>query len=71
MAQQFLRLREVKALTGLSRSTIYQRIAAGRFPASVRLGSSHIVGWLAEEVELWIRDRVRESRGELAPVGPQ
>ncbi|HSB98259.1 MAG TPA: AlpA family transcriptional regulator [Spongiibacteraceae bacterium] len=45
-----LRRKEVEARTGLSRSTIYKRIAEGTFPASVPLGD-RAVGWVESEVE--------------------
>ena len=48
-----LRLKEVTALTGLSRSSIYAFMNAGRFPASMRLGERS-VGWLAADIEEWI-----------------
>lgn len=64
MSQQILRIHDVKARTGLSRSTIYSRIAEQRFPQSVPLGSAHVVGWLEGEIDLWIEERVRESRSQ-------
>ena len=39
-----LRLSEVKHLTGLCKSTIYDWMAQGKFPKSVKL-SSKKVGW--------------------------
>lgn len=42
-----LRLPQVKARTGLSRSTIYLRIAQGSFPRPVRLGGARAVGWVS------------------------
>ena len=50
MANTILRLPIVKALTGLSRSTIYLRISEGRFPRPVSLGG-RTVGWPELEVE--------------------
>ena len=41
---RFLRLPEVLARTGLSRSTIYVRLDQGRFPRPVSLGG-RAVGW--------------------------
>jgi prophage regulatory protein len=49
MAQQILRLPAVKSATGLSRSTLYLRIASGVFPRPVNLGG-RAVGWPAHEV---------------------
>ena len=60
-AVRFLRLPEVLARTGLSRSTIYVRLDQGRFPRPVSLGG-RAVGWIEEEVEEWIRERIAESR---------
>lgn len=51
-----LRLPAVKALVGLSRSTIYQRAAAGTFPRPVVLGPKS-VGWRAADVEAWLEAR--------------
>ncbi|MCB1943977.1 MAG: AlpA family transcriptional regulator, partial [Candidatus Accumulibacter sp.] len=51
----------VKARTGLSRSTIYLRIADGSFPRPVSLGP-RAVGWLESEVDDWLASRVAMSR---------
>ena len=58
---RFLRRPEVMARTGLSRSTIYVRLAEGRFPRPVSLGS-RAVGWIEAELDEWIRKRIAESR---------
>jgi len=58
---RFVRLPAVMELTGLSRSSIYVRIAEGRFPTSVSLGGRS-VGWVESEVHQWIHDRVAEAR---------
>ncbi len=49
MTHSILRLPDVKAATGLSRSTVYLRIAYGVFPHPVNLGG-RAVGWPADEV---------------------
>ena len=56
-----LRLKHVKDRTGLARSTIYDRIKAGDFPAQVSLGA-RAVGWLESDIEAWIARRVEQSR---------
>ena len=61
MANAILRLPFVKSRTGLSRSTIYLRIAAGSFPKPVSLGS-RAVGWLESEIDGWLTSRVEASR---------
>ena len=58
---RFLRRPEVTARTGLARSTIQVRLAEGRFPRPVSLGS-RAVGWIEAEVDEWIRERIAESR---------
>lgn len=60
---RFLRLPEVMARTGLSRSTIYVRLAQGRFPRPVSLGG-RAVGWIESEIEQWCRQRIAESRSD-------
>jgi prophage regulatory protein len=49
MTQTILRLPAVKSATGLSRSTIYLRIAHGVFTHPVSLGG-RTVGWPSSEV---------------------
>lgn len=50
--RRFIKLAEVKALTTLSTSEIYRRIAAGTFPAQVTLGPKSVV-WIESEVNAW------------------
>lgn len=57
----FLRLPEVKALTGLSKTSIYELIRGKSFPAPVRLGP-RAVAWVRSEVRQWALDRVHASR---------
>ena len=56
-----LRLPDVKRSTGLSRSTIYLRVAQGTFPKPVHLGERS-VGWLEAEVQEWLQCRIESSR---------
>lgn len=65
MRHAIMRLPEVKACTGLSRSTIYLRIAQGTFPRPVSLGG-RAVGWLEAEVQDWLRSRIEASRATNA-----
>ncbi len=62
MAITVLRLPIVMARTGLSKSTIYAKIASGDFPEPINLGG-RAVGWLADEVEAWLVARVEATRG--------
>ena len=61
MVTTILRLPTVKARTGLSRSTIYLRVAEGSFPAPVSLGG-RAVGWIEAEVNDWLIRRIEASR---------
>jgi prophage regulatory protein len=62
-----LRRKQVEARTGLSRSTIYEKINKRSprydhtFPKPIRL-SSDAVGWIEGEVNAWIASRIRHSR---------
>ena len=58
----FLRMRQVCALTGLSRATIYRMIAAKTFPAGVNL-SPRLTVWLEGEVREWMNQQVVKCRG--------
>lgn len=52
--QTLLTLREVEALTKLSRSTIDRLERDGRFPARRRV-AARAVRWLASDVDEWVR----------------
>jgi prophage regulatory protein len=54
-----LKLSIVSAITALPASTLYRKVAAGEFPAPIKLGES-ASGWLLSEVEAWIEDRRKE-----------
>lgn len=51
----------VSEKTLLSRSSIYAYAAAGKFPASVRLGRCKL-GWIESEVDAWLQERVKNHR---------
>lgn len=61
MSHKVLRLPAVKTCTGLSRSTIYLRISRGEFPQPISLGP-RAVGWLEEDINRWLDQRVAASR---------
>ena len=54
---KFIRLNAVKEKTGLSRSSIYQFIKEGKFPAQVKLGQ-RAAAWVDSEVDDWINGRI-------------
>ena len=59
---KFLRLPQVKATTGLSKSTIYARIAEGTFPKQIALGPRLVV-WVESDIQNWITEQVSAARG--------
>ena len=60
-ALRFIRLPQVIDRTGLCRSTIYNRIADGKFPAPVPLGG-RAVGWVEKDVNTWVKSRIADSQ---------
>ncbi len=56
-----LRLQAVKSRTGLSRSTLYLRMAQGTFPKQIGLGT-RAVGWVEDEIEAWLVHQIEQSR---------
>ena len=63
--RRFIKLAEVKALTTLSTSEIYRRIAACTFPTQITLGPKSVV-WQLSEIQAWCDARIAASRGEEA-----
>ena len=58
MRTRLLTLREVTAITALSRSAIYAMMAESRFPKPLRIGS-RAVRWVEQEVLDFIASRPR------------
>jgi prophage regulatory protein len=58
---RMLRLPEVVRRTALSRSQIYRLIELGTFPRQVPLGE-RAAGWVEDEVDGWLRERIERSR---------
>lgn len=56
-------LGQVTEKTTLGRSTVYNYMKDGRFPACVRLGDRH-VGWVEAEVDDWVQQRAAARRPE-------
>ena len=54
---RLLRLPEVSRATGLARSSIYDAIAAGRFPRAIPLTAT-ARAWRSDEIEEWIAQRI-------------
>lgn len=61
MSNRFLRLTEIKNLTGLSRSTIYMRIAEKNFPKPIKIGP-RAVAWIERDIDAWMEKQIKTSR---------
>ena len=64
MAEQlrtFLRLKQIKAVTGMSRSWIYEAMKRGEFPSPISL-SIRAVAWDSATVAEWQAQRMLKSR---------
>ncbi|MGD9470872.1 MAG: helix-turn-helix transcriptional regulator [Novosphingobium sp.] len=64
--ERIIRLKTVLARTGLSRSTVYRKIADGTFPTQVRI-SVHGAGWHESAINEWIADPVAYGREAPQP----
>ncbi len=69
MTTRIIRLPEVKARTGQSRSTIYERIRQGLFPAGISLGG-RCIGWLESDIDEWIAACIEKTRDRKAGQDP-
>jgi prophage regulatory protein len=65
MAHTILRLPDVRARTGLSRSTIYLRISEGNFPRPVQLGV-RAVGWVESEIDEWLDQQIQNRSDSMS-----
>jgi prophage regulatory protein len=59
--QRFIRLPEVRNLTGLGRSQIYAMVLAGKFPTPIKL-SERCSAWVEGDVRRWIAERIAAAR---------
>ena len=57
---RLLHLREVIALTGFSRSSIYRKMRDGSFPEPLKIGV-RAVRWRESEIEAWLAARPRAT----------
>ena len=66
--ESFLRISDVLARVGVSRSTWLYWVKVGFAPKPVRLGpSGHLVAWLESEMRAWMEEQKNRSR----PVEPK
>ena len=58
---QILRMRDVMAKLGVSRSTVYRLVADEKFPRQIKIGK-RTVGWRLDAVEQWLDARDLNAR---------
>ncbi|MFC5460729.1 helix-turn-helix transcriptional regulator [Massilia niabensis] len=58
---RFIRLKEVLSICGKSRSSVYEAIKKGEFPAPIKL-QGRSSAWIKSEVLQWAEGCVRASR---------
>ncbi|GIX26403.1 MAG: hypothetical protein KatS3mg123_0284 [Burkholderiales bacterium] len=57
-----LRLPDVLQLIGMGRTWLYAAVKSGVFPKPIRIGK-RAVGWRASDIEAWLAEREKLSRG--------
>lgn len=61
---QIVRIRELVAMVGLSRATIYNKLDKSSpqydktFPQRIKLGAS-AVGWVKSDIDSWLAERIK------------
>jgi len=65
---EFIRIREVKALTSLGKTKIYDLMKKGLFPRQVPIGIRAAV-WVKSEVLAWNQRKVDDARASESPMG--
>ncbi|TKB51822.1 helix-turn-helix transcriptional regulator [Ferrimonas aestuarii] len=54
---RLLKLKQVMAMTGLARSTVYKYFSCQQFPKPVQLGARN-VAWVEQEIQDWIAQKI-------------
>jgi prophage regulatory protein len=66
---RIIRLKTVLHRTGLSRSTLYRKIADGTFPRQVSI-SIHGAGWHESAVNRWVADPASYRADDSERIAP-
>lgn len=67
-SHRLLRLPQVIDITGLGKTKIYALQAEGRFPMRVQI-TPCCVGWVEQEIQAWISERISARTAALATKG--
>ena len=68
-SEYLIRITDVRARTGLSRSSVYAEMEASTFPKSVPFGPRS-VAWVASEVGAWIAKTIKQVRTTTIAPAP-
>ena len=66
---EYIKLPEVRRISGLSTPTIYRLAVSGKFPKQVKLGEKS-VAWIRAEVDQWAASKAA-ARGDQAPAATE
>ena len=66
MEQELIRLATVIAITGLSRSTIYDLMSKDLFPKKLKLGNTKSSAWVKSEIYQWNAEQIAKRDSEVA-----
>ncbi len=67
MVENILRIQQVQARTGLSRSGIYQKISEGTFPSQIPLGK-RAIGFSESSISLWVSEQIKKAATHNDPI---
>ena len=67
MNERFLRLCHVRERVPVCKSTLYELVAKGEFPAPLKIGRTSV--WLASAVESWIASQAAKMETGKGPRG--
>jgi prophage regulatory protein len=60
--RRILRLKHVIEITGLGRTSIYDLMAAGKFPRNKSIAGTNACGWDSRVVEAWLTEQLDGRR---------
>lgn len=67
MSEKLLRISAVVEATGISRSLIYQKIKAGKFPAPIRIDEeTRVAVWPSSAIDAWISATINNAIKETS-----
>lgn len=66
MTNRFIRIAEVKEITGKSRSAIYADMAISTFPQSILIGARS-VAWAESDIAAWVKAKI-DAANQLSKI---